>query len=163
MWKKSEKSRWSDRRTAATALGGSGIGLLVMFFFDPQSGKRRRHLVRDRTLAFFRRIARSTARFGRRQRSYAYGLSRRALHVREQEKPGIDEVTLARKVETVIFRDADVPKGQINVNVEDGIVFLRGEVKSMEQYDRLERRARGIKGVRDVHNLLHLAGQKAPV
>ena len=163
MWKRSNKSRWNDPSRAATALGGSGLGLVLMYFFDPQSGKRRRHVVRDRTLAFFRRIGRAFARLGRRQQSYAYGLSQRALHLREQAKPGMDDVTLTRKIETVIFRDADAPKGQVDVNVEDGIVFLRGEVQTPEQYGQLEREARGVKGVRDVHNLLHLPGQAAPV
>jgi hypothetical protein len=163
MWKASKKSRWSDPLTAATAVGGSGIGVLLMYFFDPQSGRRRRHVVRDRTFAFFRRIGRGIARLGRRQQSYAYGLSQRALHLREQDKPGMDDITLTRKVETEIFRDAGSPKGQVNVNVEDGVVFLRGEVQTPEQYDEVERDARRVKGVRDVHNLLHLPGQPAPL
>ena len=163
MWKRSKKSRWSDPLAAATALGGSGIGVVLMYFFDPQNGKRRRHGVRDRTLAFFRRIGRGIARLGRRQQSYAYGLSQHALHLRERDKPDMDDVTLTRKIETVIFRDAGAPKGQVNVNVEDGVAFLRGEVQTPEHYDQLERDARRVKGVRDVHNLLHLPGQAAPV
>src|SRR5213593_4139657 len=94
MWKRSKKSRWSDPLTAVTVFGGSGIGVVLMYFFDPQNGKRRRHGVRDRTLAFFRRIGRGIARLGRRQQSYAYGLSQHALHLRERDKPDMDDVTL---------------------------------------------------------------------
>jgi osmotically-inducible protein OsmY len=65
-------------------------------------------------------------------------------------------------VETELFRPADVPKGQINVNVENGVVVLRGEVDSWDMVDDLVGRAREVQGVRDVENLLHLPGQPAP-
>ena len=38
-----------------------------------------------------------------------------------------DDATLAHKVETELFRPADAPKGQVSVNVNDGVVELRGE------------------------------------
>src|SRR4051812_13555166 len=37
----------------------------------------------------------------------------------------LDDVTIARKVETELFRDPAVPKGDIDVNVADGVLFLR--------------------------------------
>jgi osmotically-inducible protein OsmY len=40
------------------------------------------------------------------------------------------------------------------VNVENGIVYLRGEVKRRGEIEKLEKRARSIDGVRDVENLL---------
>ena len=66
-----------------------------------------------------------------------------------------DDVTLARKVETELFRPADVPKGSISVNVNDGIVELRGELPDQQQIDELGDNARKIAGVKDVRNLLH--------
>ena len=48
-----------------------------------------------------------------------------------------DDVTLARKVETELFRPADVPKGAISVNVNDGVVELRGELPDQAQIDEL--------------------------
>jgi osmotically-inducible protein OsmY len=67
---------------------------------------------------------------------------------------GIDDVTLARKVETHIFRPADAPKGDVDVNAEFGVVFLRGQVDSADQAESLEVAARGVEGVKDVKNLL---------
>jgi hypothetical protein len=69
------------------------------------------------------------------------------------------DVTLAHKVETILFRDRDVPKGQININAEEGVVFLRGEVDRPELVGELEARVRAVKGVRAVENLLHLPGR----
>ena len=66
-----------------------------------------------------------------------------------------DDVTLARKVETELFRPADVPKGAISVNVNDGVVELRGELADQAQIDELGVTARKISGVKDVRNLLH--------
>jgi osmotically-inducible protein OsmY len=68
-----------------------------------------------------------------------------------------DDVTLARKVETELFRPADAPKGQVSVNVNDGVVELRGELPDQKQIDELGESARKIGGVKDVRNLLHTA------
>jgi hypothetical protein len=139
----------------------AGIGAAIAYFFDPQNGARRRNMTRDRGIAFFRQGGRKAERAGRAVASEAYGLKQKATHIREEEKPH-DDVTLARKVETELFRPADAPKGQVNVNVENGVVFLRGEVERPEIIKDLEGRARKVKGVREVENLLHLAGSPAP-
>ena len=140
----------------------AGIGAALAYFFDPQNGARRRNMTRDRTLAFFRQGGRKAERAGRTVGSQASGLKQKATHLREEEKPQPDDVTLARKVETEIFRPEDAPKGQVDVNVENGIVFLRGEVERPEIIKDLEGRARKVQGVREVENLLHLPGSPSP-
>lgn len=74
-----------------------------------------------------------------------------------------DDATLAHKVETEIFRTDEVPKGQINVNAELGVVYLRGEVPAQSMIDDLVDRARNVDGVSRVESLLHLPGQDAPM
>jgi hypothetical protein len=68
----------------------------------------------------------------------------------------LDDVTITRKVETVLFRDESVDKGKISVNTANGVVSLRGEAKTPEQIKELEAKAREIPEVNDVENLLHL-------
>jgi osmotically-inducible protein OsmY len=138
------------------------IGAALAYFFDPQNGRRRRALTRDRAPAFFRSGARRAERLGRAAQSEAYGVTQKAKHLKEEPKPRPDDVTLARKVETEIFRDAEVPKGQINVNAENGVVVLRGEVEQPDLIKDLEKKARKIQGVREVENLLHTPGTPAP-
>jgi BON domain len=140
----------------------AGIGAALAYFFDPQNGARRRNMTRDRTLAFFRQGGRKAERAGRAVGAQAEGLKQKATHLREEDKPQPDDVTLARKVETEIFRPEDAPKGQVDVNVENGIVFLRGEVERPEIIRDLEGRARKVQGVREVENLLHTPGPPAP-
>src|ERR671932_1301669 len=74
--------------------------------------------------------------------------------LRTQPSLEVDDVTLARKVETEIFRDEHVPKGQINVNAEYGKVVLRGEVESDDMIRDLVERTRRVDGVRDVESKL---------
>ena len=61
-----------------------------------------------------------------------------------QTPKDLDDVALARKVETIIFRDDSVPKGKIDVNAADGVVWLRGEAKNPEMIKMLEREATAI-------------------
>jgi hypothetical protein len=139
---------------------GIGVGLVVGRFVDPIAGRRRRHELRARTGAFFRRGGRRAERFSRYTAAQANALTQRTKHRREQSKD-LDDATLTDKIETRIFRPADVPKGQINVNVQEGLVQLRGEVPTPEMIRDLEAQVRDIHGVRDVENLLHLPGEQA--
>jgi osmotically-inducible protein OsmY len=140
----------------------AAAGAAIAYFFDPTSGRRRRALARDRSAGFVRHSMRRFGRVKRHAEAEAYGLSQKAQHLSEEPKPRPDDATLARKVETEIFRDADVPKGQININAENGIVVLRGEVGTPEMIRDLEERARKVQGVDKVENLLHLPGTPAP-
>jgi osmotically-inducible protein OsmY len=140
----------------------AAAGAAIAYFFDPQNGRRRRALARDRSAGLARRTVRRLGRAKRHAQAEAYGLSQKAEHLREEPKPTPDDATLAHKVETEIFRDADVPKGQINVNAENGTVVLRGEVKTPELIRDLEDRARKVQGVENVENLLHLPEATAP-
>ena len=135
-----------------------GLGALLAYFFDPDNGRRRRAMARDR----IRSMSRSAQRTGGAVAAKAEGAKQKATHLREEEKPQPDDVTLARKVETEIFRDAEVPKGQINVNAENGKIVLRGEVEKPELIQDLEKKTKKVQGVTEVENLLHTPGSAAP-
>ena len=130
------------------------IGAALAYFLDPQQGARRRNMARDRVLAFFRRRGRSVARAGRAVAAEAHGLKQKATHLREEPK-SFDDQTLKAKVESEVFRPADAPKGDVSVNVEEGVVYLRGELGDASVIEDLERRVRSVQGVDRVENLLH--------
>jgi osmotically-inducible protein OsmY len=140
----------------------AALAAAATYFFDPQNGKRRRNMARDRTAALFRRLGRRGERAGRAVAAEATGLAAKAQHLQEEEKPQPDDVTLARKVESELFRDEDVPKGRINVNAENGKIVIRGEVDRPELISELEERVRKVQGVQGVENLLHVPGTPAP-
>jgi osmotically-inducible protein OsmY len=120
-------------------LGLIGLGAGLRYFFHPEQGAARRAQIRERI----------------------EGLRGRAGQLAPKGQP--DDVTLARQVESELFRDEDVPKGQINVNAENGKIVLRGEVGEAEMISDLEQRARSVQGVSEVENLLHLPGVEAPM
>ncbi len=73
-----------------------------------------------------------------------------------------DDSTLARKVESEIFRDPKIPKGELNVSAVDGIVALRGQVAESDLISEIVKRTKKVEGVRDVENLLHTPRTEAP-
>jgi osmotically-inducible protein OsmY len=135
------------------------LGAALAYFFDPENGKRRRKVAIDRFAGLSRRHGR---RLAKGMAAETRGLKQKATHLKEEPKPQPDDVTLARKVETEIFRGPDVPKGKINVNAENGIVVLRGEAETPEMIEDLAKKAREVQGVRDVENLLHVPGALPP-
>ena len=139
------------------------VGWLAAYVFDPRAGRARRARARDWATSRARRVVRRGERLQRHATSRVYGRTQALLHRRETPKPQPDDATLAHKVESIIFRDADVPKGQINVNAEAGVVTLRGEVPDETMLEALVERTREIAGVLRVESLLHLPGQDAPM
>jgi osmotically-inducible protein OsmY len=124
----------------------------LTYFFDPQNGAQRR----QRVVAFFRQRARGFAGAGRSVGAEAHALKQKATHLREEPKD-FDDQTLKAKVESEVFRPADSPKGDVNVNVENGVVFLRGQVERQELVGELEDRVRKVQGVERVENMLNTA------
>jgi osmotically-inducible protein OsmY len=89
-------------------------------------------------------------------------MTQKAAHLKERPKEQPDDATLTAKVETELFRDPEVPKGDINVNAENGVIYLRGQVEDESLIAALGKSAKKIQGVRDVENLLHTPGTPAP-
>ena len=144
-------------------LGLIGLGAALKYFLDAEEGSSRRAAMQSRLGGMFRQSAKRGEQLGQAASSKAQGLAGKAKHRDETSKGPTDDVTLARKVESEIFSGDDVPKGQINVNAENGKIVLRGEVGQQEMIRDLEMRARSVQGVHDVENLLHLPGAEAPM
>jgi osmotically-inducible protein OsmY len=139
----------------AAAVGGAALA----YFMDPQNGRRRRHVARDRALSLAKHGSRRGRKLVHHVSSDARGYVERIRHSGDSREE-LDDATLVDKVESIVFRDRDVPKGQININAEKGVVFLRGQVEEPELVRSLEDRVRKVGGVRDVQNLLHTPGEQ---
>jgi osmotically-inducible protein OsmY len=92
----------------------------------------------------------------------AYGVQQKVASARQEETPPANDQTLAAKIESEVLGKAEYPKGSINVNVENGVVYLRGEVTSQDTKSAIEQDVRKVTGVVGVENLLHLPGEPAP-
>jgi hypothetical protein len=136
-------------------------GLLV-YFLDPDRGRRRRHMLRDRFMARMRRVGRGMRAVWRGAAAETYGVSHRIVHLVPTPTEMTDDETLRQRVESQLFRDRHIPKGHLNISAEHGMVILRGELDSPIEIAQLEERVRHISGVRGVQNLLHQHGTPAP-
>ena len=120
----------------------AAIGAALVYFFDPQQGARRRAMARDKILSLVRKASSGKSELGQPQ--------------------DFDDQTLKAKIESEVFRPAGAPKGDVDVNVENGVVYLRGQLEEPELIGDLEQRVRAVQGVRGVENLLQLPGTQAP-
>ena len=146
------RSRASGASKKAVGAAGA-VGLAAGYFLDPESGKRRRNVARDRALAVIRRGAARTKREARFREHQAEG-KLQAASQSGGEKPAANDQALADRVKSEIFQPADAPKESVNVNVERGVVYLRGEVEQ-DQIRKLVEQAGAVDGVAGVENLLH--------
>ena len=143
---------------------GAAAGAAAAWFLDPNDGTRRRSVARDKGLKYARKGAAEAESKAQYAGGVVKGAATQASPVVGRKDAGerLNDPGLQAKVESEIFRDPDIPKGDVSVNVQDGVVFLRGQVDSPETISRLEEAARNVEGVREVQNLLHGSGEPAP-
>jgi osmotically-inducible protein OsmY len=153
--------RPSTARRVGITLAAGATGAALAFFLDPVSGKRRRHLVRDKVASAFRGVRNRAARRRRYMQGQAEGAAEEARRAGTIQVPENDRV-LVDKVESEAIGYSGVPSGRVNVNAESGVVILRGQVDSPDDVVRLEKLVREVDGVRGVENLLHTPGTSAP-
>jgi hypothetical protein len=156
--------RHAISRGQAIMLGAccSMASVLLTMVWDPRQGRRRRAMLRDQGLARIRRLGRAMTATWRRGAADAYGMSHRMVHLVPRETDVTDDETLRQRVESQLFRDRHIPKGEVNISAEHGTIILRGALDSPSDISRLEDRVRHIAGVRAVQNLLHPHGTPAP-
>jgi osmotically-inducible protein OsmY len=123
-------------------LFGAAIGAGAAWFLDPNHGPRRRDMVRDKALKY--------------QATFASADHRAPASER------LNDPALRAKIESEVFRDGGALKGQVSINVENGIAWLRGEVPDQGTIDRLRDATARVDGVRGVESLLHTPGEPAP-
>jgi hypothetical protein len=140
----------------------AALGAFLAWVLDPQMGRTRRAVTRDRLASGARRVGRWSARRGRWLKATATATARR---MQRPDVPAeeLDEVTLTNRVRSELFRDPAIDKGAININAERDVVFLRGTAPSHDLVAELGSRVEQIDGVRKVVNLLHVPGAPIPV
>ncbi|HZQ38274.1 MAG TPA: BON domain-containing protein [Dehalococcoidia bacterium] len=155
-----KRERGRGAPPGAVLLAGLG-GAALVYLFEPDAGRRHRALLRDKAASFWRRGRRRARRLSRRGTHTLQGQWGRITRPGHSDEP-VDSVTLTQRVESEVFRDPTLPKGRINVNAENGVIELRGQLDSAEQIERIVARVRQVPGVLDVANLMHLPGTPAP-
>lgn len=139
------------RGVAAIAATSAAAGALAAWLFDPQSGRRRRAVARDRIRSRVKRLdeAARVAAIDLRNRTTGTIASVRSLATGDDD---VDDDVLAARVRATLGRVVSHPRA-VDVSANDGIVTLRGPVLEHEVASLL-RAVRGVRGVKAVDDRL---------
>lgn len=156
---------WNDRAAQTRRPGrltAVATGALLMYLFDPAMGRSRRAQIRDRLAGSVRSGERRAERAGRAIAAQGYGIAQKVAHTGSTEEIPPNDAALTAKIESEVLSRWNYPKGQVKVNSEGGLVYLRGQLDDQDSIDSLEQEVRKVTGVVDVRNLLHLPGEDPP-
>jgi osmotically-inducible protein OsmY len=134
-----------------TVVCAAGVGAALMFLFDPDNGRRRRALLKDKS-----------ARYARKAQEAEDALVRQTLHhvrgalatIRGRVTPPepVDDTVLTERVRAAlghVMPDAHA----IDVKVRDGCVILKGPV-TQDEMGEIVACAGRVRGVQQVDNRL---------
>lgn len=144
-----------DNHQAAALAGAVGtvvLGAAAMYAFDPQRGRRRRALARDKVRRFATDIGEFAGVAARDAAHRARGLRARAVRS-FQNHPTADDLVVIERVRSRLGRVVSHPHA-IQVGARDGRVVLSGTILASE-VPSLLRAVRSVSGVREIDD--HLA------
>jgi hyperosmotically inducible periplasmic protein len=133
------------------------IGAGAAYFLDPQQGRRRRSMVRDRSLAFVRRVRRVGIGKLKLVGGHARGVQALVARLIRRPRVATDDETVTQRIRSDAFRDVGVSTREVDVDVENGVAKLRGEVEDDSLAVKLVERVRKVPGVKDVSTELAIS------
>lgn len=119
-----------DSDSGLWILASFGLGAALMYFFDPQTGRRRRALVRDQYDHLCNKLADAERIVVRDASHRAIGLMAQARRAIRPDEPA-DDVVLAERVRASLGRFSSHPSA-IEVSAIGGVVSLQGPVLAEE-------------------------------
>jgi osmotically-inducible protein OsmY len=127
-------------------VGGVGLGAALMYFFDPDRGKRRRALARDKVEAAGNKVGCYAEKMSHDIRNRAYGVVAETKSFLSHED--VTDETLVDRVRSKLGH-YQVSLDAIEVQATKGAVILSGTIPASEELKILKaaRRARGVKRV----------------
>jgi hypothetical protein len=139
---------------------GLGLGTGLMFLLDPDRGKRRRALLRDKCLWSARKTSEAAQVTARDLRNRAHGIASNIQSTFKSEPVG--DSKLVDRVRSKLGRVVSHP-GAIEVTAQDGVVTIAGPIL-LEEVPHLLAEANRVSGVKEVINNLepHAEADKHP-
>lgn len=141
---------------------GLALGALLMYFVDPARGSDRRSSAMQKVGKVTQKAQQAKSNPVRMVANKAYGVVQETVQVQPPDNPNPDDKTLKDRIQSEIFADPETSRMNINVNVADGVVELRGEQPTQQAIDDLIARVKTVPNVKRIHNYLHLPNTPAP-
>ena len=141
-------------------LSGLGLGAFLMYILDPQIGRRRRAVARDKMTRFGHKTADAIDVASRDLKNRVVGLAAETRGLFSKEE--VSDEVLAQRVRETLGSMVSHP-GSIEVKAENGRIILSGPILGAE-VDGLLKRVSSVRGVRTVENRLepHETGENVP-
>jgi osmotically-inducible protein OsmY len=136
----------------ARIVGIGAAAAAAMYLLDPDRGRSRRAKLSDQAAALARKAEEKARAQAEHQKGVAQGIAH-DLTEPFRPKPDFDDETLRQKVKSEAIGRWDGPKNDVEVEVNDGVVTLNGDVDA-EKVDRLIRLVKGVPGVASVNDQL---------
>jgi osmotically-inducible protein OsmY len=137
------------------------LGISSAYLFDPAQGRRRRHVLRDRSRGVARRAEKKAAGKVRFVAGRARGLAASSRKPFGSRAVATDDATVKQRIRSDAFRAAGVSTREVEVEVEDGVATLCGSVEGPERADALVQRVAKVPGVRDVAAMIRVSDRRA--
>jgi osmotically-inducible protein OsmY len=143
-----------------TVVCAAGVGAALMFLFDPDNGRRRRALLKDKSASYARKAQETEAALVRQTLHHVRG-ALATLRTRVTPPEPVDDNVLTERVRAALGHV--VPDAHaIDVKVRDGCVILKGPV-TQDEMGEIVACAERVRGVQEVDNRLSPnSGQVAP-
>jgi hypothetical protein len=158
-----ELSMDDQTRSVCQVLAGAFAGAMAMYYLDPQQGRRRRALVRDKVVSVSNDTVDLARGQGRRVANKVHGVvaASQARFGRSDDEP-LDEQRLHERVRACLGRVAEHPKA-IQVEVAGTSVRLSGDVLASDARHVIKAVER-VRGVERVDNgmTVHETGDGVP-
>lgn len=142
------------------AIAGFALGVALMYFLDPDSGRRRRALVREKSGRYAREARERRAALWRHARNRVHG-TMATLRSRAHPDEIVEDAVLLERVRSALGHVVGDPQA-VDIRVRCGTVILKGPARE-DQVGELVACVESVHGVREVENRLSLAGDSAPL
>jgi uncharacterized membrane protein len=141
-------------------LGTLGLGACLMYILDPQQGKRRRAVARDKMTRFTHKSLDAIDVTSRDLKNRAFGLVAETRRLISREE--VSDDVLAERVRSALGPIVGHPSS-IDVRAENGKITLSGPILA-DEVDRLLKQVSSMRGVRTVENRLqvHQSAESVP-
>ena len=132
------------------AIVGVGVGAALMYLFDPDRGRRRRALIRDKVDAAANKTADYAGKMQRDLRNRAYGIAAETKSLFRNEQ--VSDDVLVDRVRAKLGR-FPVHIGAFDVQANNGVIALSGPILA-DELPKVLRATRLVRGVKSVDNRL---------
>ncbi len=145
-----------------SVISGAVAGAIAVYFLDPERGRARRDQFITWSGTQLRRARAQVDQLRRRTGANVAPFPQRTVSLRSGPRP-VEDHALRDRVESEVFGNPELPKAQVNIEVESAVVTIRGEVDNAFLVATIEKAVLAVPGVSGVENLLQVIGSPAPM